>query len=134
LKKVAFAAPLLALVVSTPVLAAESGAGDPDLAQFRQAYTAGKGISYVVVNNEKGETIYRYGDASREAAKKDTRGYVRFTCASPHVFVVQNPPDKAALLHAKVVQAGEPGYAELDSKYVSNCKNPLVKSALPKSK
>jgi hypothetical protein len=133
-KRLAFAAPVAALLAVTPVFAADPPAPDPDLAQFRQAYTAGKGISYVVVKDDKGERIFRYGDASRETAKKDTRGYMLFTCASPHVYVVQSPADKATLLKAKVVQAGDPAYAELDSKYVSSCKNPLVKSALPKTK
>jgi hypothetical protein len=57
-----------------------------------------------------------------------------FTCAAPHVFVVQKPEDKLALMKAEVVKAGEPSFAELDSKYVSNCRNPLVKSAIPKGK
>lgn len=133
MRKLAIAAPVAAMLAATTAFAA-SPAADPDLAQFRQAYTAGKGISYVVVNDEKGERLYRYGDASRETAKKDTRGYVLFTCASPHVFVVQNPPDKAALLKAKVVHASEQAFADLDKKYVSSCKNPLVKSAVPKAK
>ena len=107
---------------------------DPDLAKFRAAYTSGDGIAYVVVNDEKGERIYRYGDASRLTAKKDTRGYMLFTCASPHVFVPQKPEDKTALMKAEVVKAGEPRFAELDNKYVSNCRNPLVKSAIPKGK
>ena len=54
---------------------------DPDLAKFRAAYTSGDGIAYVVINDEKGERIYRYGDASRLTAKKDTRGYMLFTCS-----------------------------------------------------
>ena len=107
---------------------------DPDLAKFRAAYTSGDGIAYVVVNDEKGERIYRYGDASRLTAKKDTRGYMLFTCASPHVFVPQKPEDKTALMKAEVVKANEPRFAELDNKYVSNCRNPLVKSAIPKGK
>ena len=109
-------------------------ATDPDLAKFRAAYTSGDGIAYVVVNDEKGERIYRYGDASRLTAKKDTRGYMLFTCASPHVFVPQKPEDKTALMKAEVVKAGEPRFAELDNKYVSSCRNPLVKSAIPKGK
>ena len=80
---------------------------DPDLAKFRSAYTSGDGIAYVVINDEKGERIYRYGDASRLTAKKDTRGYMLFTCASPHVFVPQKPEDKTALMKADVVKAGE---------------------------
>jgi hypothetical protein len=139
----------LYLLLATPVAFAQSPlpspqpptktetaqpASDPDLAKFRSAYTSGDGISYVVINDEKGERIYRYGDASRLTAKKDTRGYMLFTCASPHVFVPQKAEDKAALLKAEVVKAGEPRFAELDGKYVSNCRNPLVKSALPKGK
>ena len=120
--------------VAAPVMAADPPAADPDLAQFRQAYTAGSGLSYVVIKNEKGEKVYRYGDASRQAAQKDTRGYMLFTCNSPHVFVVQNGSDKAALLKAKVVKVGEPEFADLDRKYLAGCKNPLVKSALPKAK
>lgn len=108
---------------------------DPELARFRSAYTSGDGIAYVVIKDEKGgERIYRYGDASRLTAKRDPRGYMLFTCAAPHVFVTQKPEDKAALKEAEVVKAGEPRFAELDAKYVANCRNPLVKSAVPKGK
>jgi hypothetical protein len=107
---------------------------DPELAEFRAAYTSGDGIAYVVIPAEKGEQIYRYGDASRLTAKRDTRAYVLFTCAAPHVFVVQKPEDKSALMKARVVKVGEPRFRELDTKYVSNCRNPLVKSAIPKAK
>ena len=107
---------------------------DPDLAKFRADYTSGDGIAYVVISGGKGERIYRYGDASRLTAKKDIRGYLLFTCASPHVFITQKPEDKTALMKAEVVKAGEPRFAELDRKYVSNCRNPLVKSAIPKGK
>ena len=109
-------------------------ASDPDLAKFRSAYTSGDGIAYVVIDDEKGERIYRYGDASRLTAKKDTRGYMLFTCASPHVFIPQKREDKTALMKAEVVKPGEPRFAELDAKYISNCRNPLVKSAIPKGK
>ena len=105
---------------------------DPELSEFRNAYTSGDGLAYVVINDEKGERIYRYGDASRLSAKRDTRGYMLFTCASPHVFLQQKPEDKAALKKAKVVKTGEPGFAELDAKYLSGCRNPLVNSAIPK--
>jgi hypothetical protein len=105
---------------------------DPDLTGFQAAYTAGNGISYVVIPSDKGERVYRYGDASRETAKRDPRGFMLFTCASPHVFVPEKPEDKAALLKAKVVRADEAGFADLDAKYLAGCKNPLVKSALPK--
>jgi hypothetical protein len=33
-----------------------------------------------------------------------------------------------------LLEAGEPRFAALDAKYVSNCRNPLVKSAIPKGK
>jgi hypothetical protein len=118
----------------TPAAKAETRRPDADLAKFRSAYTSGDGIAYVVIKDDKGEHIYRYGDASRLTAKRDTRGYVLFTCAAPHVFVVQKPEDKTALLKAEVVKVGEPRFAELDSKYVSNCRNPLVKSAIPRGK
>jgi len=133
-KKLALIVPVVALLAATPVLAADPAPADPDLAQFRQAYTTGNGLAYVVVKDDKGENIYRYGDASRQAAQKDTRGYMLFTCNSPHVFVVQNPPDKAALLKARVVKAGDGDFASLDAKYLAGCKNPLVKSAIPKAK
>ena len=118
----------------TPAAKAESRQPDPDLANFRSAYTSGDGIAYVIIKDDKGEHIYRYGDASRLTAKRDTRGYLLFTCAAPHVFVVQKPEDKTALMKAEVVKAGEPRFAELDSKYVSSCRNPLVKSAIPKGR
>jgi len=120
--------------VVAPAMAADAPVADPDLAQFRQAYTTGSGLTYVVVKDNAGDKVYRYGDASRQAAQKDMRGYMLFTCNSPHVFVVQNPPDKAALLKAKVVKVGEPEFADLDAKYLAGCKNPLVKSALPKAR
>jgi hypothetical protein len=133
-KKLA-AATIVALSLGmTPALAAETPAADPDLAQFRTAYTTGEGLAYVVVPEEKGERVYRYGDASRQAAKKDTRGFMLFTCNSPHVFLQQDAKAKAALLKAKVVKADEPGFADLDAKYLAGCKNPLVKSALPAKK
>jgi len=128
----------LALIVPAGVLllAAQALAQAPDAAidQFRSAYPSGKGLSYVVVNDEKGERVYRYGDASREAAKKDKRGFMLFTCASPRVFITDSVKDRAAIAKAKVVKADEPGFADLDAKYLKGCRNPLVKSAIPKSK
>jgi hypothetical protein len=126
----------MVVAVALPLVATSAHAAEPDpaLAQFRAAYTSGDGISYVVIPDDKGERIYRYGDASRVTAKKDARGYMLFTCASPHVFVQEKPEHKAALLKAKVVKAGDPGFAELDAKYLAGCKNPLVKSAIPKKK
>ena len=50
------------------------------------------------------------------------------------MFVVQNAPDKTALLKARVVKAGDPDFGDLDAKYLAGCKNPLVKSAVPKAK
>ena len=122
--------------VALPLVATTAFAAEPDpaLTQFRAAYTSGDGIAYVVIPDEKGERIYRYGDASRLTAKKDPRGYMLFTCAAPHVFVQEKPEDKAALLKAKVVKANDPGFADLDAKYLAGCKNPLVKSAIPKKK
>jgi hypothetical protein len=55
-----------------------------------------------------------------------------FTCAAPHVFLTQKAEDKAELQKAEVVNAGDPRFAELDSKYLAGCHNPLVKSAIPK--
>jgi hypothetical protein len=130
-KKTAILAAIALPLIATPALAADP---DPALAQFRAAYTAGDGIAYVVIPGEKGERIYRYGDASRLTAKKDPRGYMLFTCAAPHVFVQEKAEDKAALLKAKVVKAEDAGFAELDAKYLAGCKNPLVKSAIPKKK
>jgi hypothetical protein len=131
MRKFACASMLTASLLALPALAAEPTAGDPELAQFRTAYTSGDGLAYVVINDEKGEHIYRYGDASRLTAKKDTRGYMLFTCNSPHVFVPQKAEDKAALSKATVVKAGDPRFAELDGKYLDGCHNPLVKSAIP---
>jgi hypothetical protein len=115
-----------------PAIAAEQQPADPDLAQFRAAYTSGDGLAYVVIKDDKAERIYRYGDASRLTAKKDTRGYLLFTCASPHVFLPQKAEDKATLLKAEVVKSGDSRFAEIDAKYLSGCRNPLVKSAIPK--
>jgi hypothetical protein len=123
----AVALPLAAM----PTLAAEQAPPDADLAQFRAAYTSGEGLAYVVIKDEKGERVYRYGDASRQTAKKDTRGFMLFTCASPHVFLPQKAEDKAALLKAEVVKSDNARFAELDSKYLAGCQNPFVKSAIP---
>jgi hypothetical protein len=116
---------------SLPALAQQT-TPDPELTKFREAYTRGEGLPYVIIRDEKGDRIYRYGDASRLTAKKDQRGYVLFTCAAPHVFLSQKPEDKAALQKAEVVNAGDPRFAQLDSKYLAGCHNPLVKSAIPK--
>jgi hypothetical protein len=53
-KRLALAAPVAALLAATPAFAAETPAADPELVQFRQAYTSGTGIAYVVVKNDKG--------------------------------------------------------------------------------
>ena len=134
MRRLALAAALIGMLAATGAFAADPPAADPALAQFRQAYTTGTGLSYVVIKDDKGERIYRYGEASRQAAQKDMRGFMLFTCNSPHVFVVDNPPDKAALLKARVVKAGEPEFKDLDAKYISGCRNPFVKSAVPKNK
>ena len=114
------------------VALAQQTVADPELAKFREAYTSGDGLAYVVIRDDKGEQIYRYGDASRLTAKKDQRGFMLFTCAAPHVFLTQKPEDKAALQKAEVVKSGDARFADLDSKYLSGCRNPLVKSAIPK--
>jgi hypothetical protein len=132
MRKFASVAALSASLLAVPALAAEQATVDPDLTQFRTAYTSGDGLAYVVINDDKGEQIYRYGDASRLTAKKDTRGYMLFTCNAPHVFAVQRPEDKSALMKATVVKPGDARFAELDAKYLSGCHNPLVKSAIPK--
>jgi hypothetical protein len=121
-----------ALVAGSLVVLAQQATPDPDLAKFRDAYTSGDGLAYVVIQDDKGERIYRFGDASRLTAKKDQRGFMLFTCAAPHVFLAQKAEDKAALQKAEVVKSGDPRFAELDSKYLSGCRNPLVKSAIPK--
>jgi hypothetical protein len=130
-KNFACVSAIVASVLAAPAFAADPTV-DPDLAQFRAAYTSGDGLAYVVINDDKGEHVYRYGDASRLSAKKDARGYMLFTCNAPHVFVPQQAEDKAALSKATVVKAGDPRFAELDAKYLSGCHNPLVKSAIPK--
>ena len=107
---------------------------DLDLSQFWERYTSGEGLAYVVVKDGKGERVYRYGDVSRLAAKKYPQGFVLFTCMSPHVFIPEDLSDKADLLNARVVKSVEPGFAELDAKYLSGCRNPFVKSALPNEK
>jgi hypothetical protein len=126
------AAGIGAALLATLALAEDTG---PGLERFRAAYEAGSGLAYVVIADEKGEErIYRYGDASREAAKKDKRGFMLFTCAAPRVYISDSVSDRAALGKSKVVHAGEPGFAELDAKYLAGCKNPFVKSAIPQSK
>jgi hypothetical protein len=120
-----------AALLATPLLAEDTG---PALERFRAAYEAGTGLSYVVIKVEKGERVYRYGDVSREAAKKDKRGFMLFTCASPHVFETDRISHRVALAKAKVVHAGEPEFAELDARYLLGCKNPFVKSAVPQNK
>jgi hypothetical protein len=43
----------------TPAIAADQPTPDPDLAQFRSAYTSGDGLAYVVIKKDSGEEIYR---------------------------------------------------------------------------
>jgi len=121
-----------AVFAVSSVALAQQTTPDSDLAKFREAYTSGDGLAYVVIRDDKGERVYRYGDASRLTAKKDQRGFMLFTCAAPHVFLAQKPEDKTALQKAEVVKSGDPRFAELDSKYLAGCRNPLVKSAIPK--
>jgi hypothetical protein len=113
-------------------LAAEKPEADADLALFRGAYTSGDGLAYVVIKGAKDERIYRYGDESRSAAKKDAGAYTLYTCNERHLFVLQNQEDRAALLKATVVKLGAPAFLELDAKYVSGCDNPDIRSAVPR--
>jgi hypothetical protein len=106
----------------------------PGMERFRAAYEAGKGLSYVVVKDDKGERVYRYGDASREAAKREKSGFMLFTCLAPHVFETDRISHRTALASAKVVHADQPEFAELDARYLTGCKNPFVKSARPQAK
>ena len=131
MKRLVLIASLGAALLSTPLLAEDTG---PALERFRAAYEVGRGLSYVVITEEKGERVYRYGDASREAARKDKRGFMLFTCASPHVFETDRISHRVALAKAKVVHAGDPEFAQLDARYLQGCKNPFVKSAVPQGK
>jgi hypothetical protein len=103
-----------------------------DLAQFRAAYLSGDGLTYVVIPEDWGEQVYRYGDTSRSAAKKDAQSYTLFTCDTAHVFTPQKPEDLAALRRAAVVRPGDARFAELDEKYLSGCNDPRIKSAIAK--
>ena len=131
MKRLVLIASLGAALLSTPLLAEDTG---PALERFRAAYEAGRGLSYVVIAEEKGERVYRYGDASRATAKKDKRGFMLFTCASPHMFDTDRISHRVALAKAKVVHAGDPGFADLDARYIKDCRNPFVKSAVPQAK
>ena len=131
MRKLVLILPIGAALLTTPLLADDTG---PALEKFRAAYEAGTGLSYVVIPEDKGERVYRYGDNSREAAKKDQRAFMLFTCAAPHVFETDRISHRVALAKAKVVHAGEPGFADLDARYLKGCRNPFVKSAVPQSK
>jgi hypothetical protein len=126
------AASIAAAICAGPLTVIAQQASDP-LAHFRTEYISGDGLSYVIINDGKDGRIYRYGDASRLAAKKDNRGYMLFTCAAPHVFILEKPEDKSALEKAQVVKRGDPRFPELDQKYLAGCNNPFVKSAIPKA-
>jgi hypothetical protein len=128
---IAIAASVGATLVNSQLRAEDTG---PALEKFRAAYEAGTGLSYVVIKDDKGDHIYRYGDASRAAAKKEKSGFMVFTCLLPHVFEVDRISHRTQLATAKVVHAGEPGFEELDARYLKGCPNPLVKSAIPKDK
>jgi hypothetical protein len=107
---------------------------DVDLEQFRAAYISGTGLTYVVLANDKGERLYRYGDTSREAARRDRVGYMLFTCAAPHMFLRRDPRARAALAKARVVNPGDPNFADLDRRNLAGCRNPMVKSAIPRNR
>jgi len=104
-----------------------------DLTQFRAAYISGDGLAYVVIADEKGDRIFRYGDDSRLAARLGTRGYTLFTCNEPLVLSPVKEEDVAMLIKATVVKREDSQFADLDAKYVAMCNNPLVKSAIPKN-
>ena len=70
---------------------------DSGLAKFRSAYTSGDGITCVAINDEKGERLYRYGDASRLTAKRNNRGYMLFTWHPPTSSSCRNPRIKPPL-------------------------------------
>jgi hypothetical protein len=134
-KKLAVIAAMGTLMGAT-LLGAQLRAEDtgPAIEKFRAAYEAGQGLSYVVMKDDKGERIYRYGDASRQAAKKEKAGFMLFTCLRPHVLETDRISHRTKLATAKVVHAGEPGFEELDARYLKGCPNPLVKTAIPKAK
>ena len=52
-RRLALAAPLIGMLAATGAFAADPPAADPALAQFRQAYTTGTGLSYVVIKDDK---------------------------------------------------------------------------------
>jgi hypothetical protein len=123
-------------IVGATLLSAQLRAQDtgPAIEKFRAAYESGQGLSYVVLKDDKSERIYRYGDASRAAAKKEKSGFMLFTCLLPHVFETDRISHRVLLAGAKVVHAGEPGFEDLDAQYLKGCPNPMVKSAIPKAK
>jgi len=115
------------------VVPRESPSPDADLTEFRAAYTSGDGLAYVVIKDAKGERIFRYGDESRLAAKLGARGYTLFTCNEPWTLSPLKEEDVAILLKATVVKRGDSQFADLDTKYLAMCNNPIVKSAIPKN-
>ncbi|MFZ1104337.1 MAG: hypothetical protein WAN86_16075 [Hyphomicrobiaceae bacterium] len=122
---------MVATLLGTQLRAEDTG---PAIEKFRAAYESGQGLSYVVMKDDKSERIYRYGDASRQAAKKEKAGFMLFTCLRPHVLDLDRISHRAKLATAKVVHAGEPGFGDLDARYLKGCLNPLVKTAIPKAK
>jgi hypothetical protein len=106
---------------------------DIQLERFRAAYISSTGLAYVLIKDDKGERLYRYGDTSREAARRDPVGYVLYTCAAPHMFLRRDPRARASLASARVVKSGDSDFAELDRRYLMRCRNPMVKSAMPKN-
>jgi len=103
------------------VSAAAANKPGSDIAQFRAAYIGGVGLAYVVINEDAGEQLYRYGDVSRSNAKKDDKAYTLFTCDTPHVFMAERSEHLAALLKATIVRPGELRFAELDARYPAAC-------------
>src|SRR5262245_912992 len=90
----AMSASMSATLLSSQLRAEDTG---PALEKFRAAYESGTGFSYVIMKDDKGQHIYRYGDASRAAAKKEKSGFMLFTCMLPHVFEVDRISHRAQL-------------------------------------
>ena len=135
MKKLAVIVAAMGTIMGATLLGPQVRAQDtgPALEKFRAAYESGQGLSYVVMKDDTGERIYRYGDASRQAAKKEKAGFMLFTCLRPHVIELDRLSHRAKLATAKVVHAGEPGFEDLDARYLKGCLNPLVKTAISKA-
>jgi hypothetical protein len=112
-------------------LAADKPDAEAELTSFWAANTSGDGLAYVVIKGAKDEPIYRYGDEIAISIEE--------RCGSLHAVCQQGTPcvrpagsgDRTALRKATVVKFGEPGFRELEARYVSECNNPDIRSAVP---